>query len=289
MNFLTPPPPGWLETQTSQSPQPLLPGQRLPEVAVRKFRTFTREELRAVGIEVAPCDPTRKIKAWIDPNDKDDGDFLILSTDGVKSLYLTVREAQTFNLPGLPIFPVPNRSTPTKVEYNAGEGWRAAPPELLATPEEAERMVADLGSEWSIEDASQGGKVSFRIPPEEPRRPFVIRGHGFSANVGTLYQEQFVKFAKGAPGRWTFGESLGVVFLKDVLAVSSPLGVVPVPVEVPEGTVVESAGPIGDALQVYLPEKPTGGSGDVVTLLHKVLAGQEEIKALLTEEAIPWV
>lgn len=289
MNFLTPVTSQWLETMTKRQPAMLSAGMRVPEVALRKFRSYTREELRTQGLEVEACNPDIELKGWIDIDAKpgETKTYSVLTEAGVVPLEMSGEEALMFNLAGEPKWPVPDRLMPSGVKFKNNYRSGTVKPEELSTREEAEAMLADLGPGfWLIKPSDVSPLVEITVTAEEKfgRYPWVIRADGGGVpdiQVGTTIQEQFVKFAKGAPGKWVIDPALqgGVRYELAVIATTSAHGILPVPIgPVPAGAVVESNGSLGGGLQVFLPEKSAAGNS---TTQDEILASLKRIENAL--------
>lgn len=297
MNTVTPITPDALRSLTTQQPAMLAPGMRAPEAALHRFTNLTREQLRAYGVEVAACDPARKLKGWVDPDAKlgEVARYSVLTPAGVEMIEMPGEEARTWNLAGVPRWPVPDRTKiPSGVTFETADRSGVIPPEQLATEEEAAEMLEDVGDAFEIVSAvvASGGRTRIVAAESEKRRPWVLRHKERPTQnyaVGLNIQEQVVKRAKGAPGRWSVSDVDGLRYTPDRVAETSTLGMWRVPVgPLPTGAVVESAGPIGDALQVYVPGATAPVDSEVI--LQQILAEIREVKAIVgSGQAVPWL
>ncbi|MGD0013011.1 MAG: hypothetical protein ABSD56_01095 [Bryobacteraceae bacterium] len=215
----------------SPKPQPNKPSYGLNELEL--FTRYTRDSYRtATGSPAPPCDPTKKLKCWLDSTvDLDDpGDLVAYNTakrtsDGktaLKKFSMPAQEAATANLPGRESYAAYVVQPTQAVIRNASMPDSPVGPATLCTLAEAQMLAGELGG-----NLIQGGMPGIIYPPEENRRWFDIGVKGNQHNAGLLLLERY-QSGVGVPGHWDTSGS-EPKFIVELPPDNSTLGEWPVP------------------------------------------------------------
>lgn len=296
MNFLSAHSPEFIRQITTRVPAKLLPGGRLSVAQLSPFQLYSdRAEFRRLGVELGPCDPEQPTKTWADPDATPTivKTYNLLTAFGVETVKLDGAIAGKFNLPGLPIWPIPDRLAESRVRYEIPSEGREGiiTADKLATIAEVNWILADVGTDFEAVSASQiSPKVKVIIPEGENRAPWSIARKGrISENypVGSNIQSQFVGTAKGAPGHWSIDPVQGLRYTMDTVPDRTNGKTMGIPVEaLPEGAVIE-AGAFG-GITVSLPALPAEPPVFVDPQIAECLAILRRLEAKANAGDLPW-
>jgi hypothetical protein len=279
----------------SPKPQPNKPSYGLNELEL--FTRYTRDGYRtATGSPAPPCDPTKKLKCWLDSTvDLDDPEAVVAyntakqTSDGktaLKKFSITAQEAACVNLPGREAYPpytVAPTSASVRIDTGAGIAQQDVDPNWLLLKSEAEALASELGSAMPPQESALSGTV---YPPTELRRQWSIWVCGSWKQAGLLMKERS-KGGVGAPGHWDLSGS-DPTFMVELPPDTSPKGEWPAPLrdllpneKIDEHAVLGVSGVVRTDLQHQEQEKSGLFLQDDRTLLQQIDAKLDAIAASL--------
>jgi hypothetical protein len=170
------------------------------------FKSYSRETYaKEFGTQAPPFNPEYRVKTWFDSTvDLNDPEALVsyrtVAQDkagnwSFRSVSMTAKEAASVNLPGdfeYPAYVV----EPTR----ASRGGSPLNPEYLSTREQAEELLAQIGTGVIVDDG-QTPVYPAMFPVDEPRRMWAISINGLNHNAGLLLKMQN-EAGVGRPGHW---------------------------------------------------------------------------------------